>query len=204
VVVFVVLIRISLIITSEQMLSSWNMRIDEAVSPFADTQPLKSLMEKTQLALAQRVCNVSELVRIDPHVVIGNESRDEFAVEGIVRSIQCPDAPISIVISVHADTKGSFTPEGRGPPVLIIVTEAVHLVVTALLTIPSMGFNHGPLPAQLLLAPLGPLFLHSPSARLTNLTLFRAHLAPRGPIHVHARAQAKWSISRLVFSKNKE
>ncbi len=130
------------------------MRIDETISSLADTQPFKSLMEETQLALAQRVCNVSELVRIDPHVVIGDESRDELAVEGIMRSIQCPDAPISVIISVHADTKGSLTPEGRGPPVLVIVTEAVHLVVTALLTIPSVGFHHGPLPAQLLLAPL--------------------------------------------------
>ena len=89
-------------------------------------------MKESQLTFGQRMGNVSQLERVDAHVVISYESRNEFAVQRIVAGIQSADAPVRVVISVHADAKWAVRPHGRGSPVIVVVTEAVHLLVIAL------------------------------------------------------------------------
>jgi len=42
--------------------------------------------------------------------------------------IDCPQTGISIVIGIHAEAEGTIVPEGRCPPVLIVMREAVHLL----------------------------------------------------------------------------
>ncbi len=76
--------------------------------------------------------NVSQLERVDAHIVISNESRNEFAVQRIVAGIQSADTPVRVVVSVHANAEWAVRPNGRGSPVIIVVTEAVHLLVIAL------------------------------------------------------------------------
>ena len=171
----------------EQLGGRRDVRVDEAVGPLADSHPLQRVMEGGQLLLAERVGNVAQLIGVDPHVVVRDKARDELAVERIVRRVERADAPIRVVIGVHAHAKGPLPPQRSRAPVVVVVTEAVHLVVTALAVV---SLRHGPLPAQLLLATLLTLFLDLAPARLTHLTLLRSPLVPR-PVDVHARTHSK-------------
>ena len=160
-------------------------RVHEAVRALARAQLLQCRMEERQLALGQRVRNVSQLVRVDPHVVVRDETRDEFAVERVVRGVQRPQAPVRVVVRVHADAERAVRPEGGRPPVVVVVAEAVHLLVVALSVV---RLGHGSLAVQLLLSPLHALLFDLAPVSLPGEPLFRPGARPR-PVHVHARAQ---------------
>lgn len=168
-----------------------DVRVDEAVGSLADPHPFEHVVEGGQFRLAQRVGDVAQLVRINPHVVVGDESRYEFAIERVVRRVQRPHAPVRIVVGVHADAEGAFTPQRRRPPVVVVMAEAVHLLMTALVVV-AVSLGHGPLATQLLLTPFRPLLLDLPSMSLTSKTLLYPRLRPR-PVDIDARAQSNGS-----------
>ena len=65
------------------------------------------MVEEGQLVLREGVGDVAQLVRIDAHVVVGDEAGDELTVERVVRRVQRPDAPVRVVVGVHADAEGT-------------------------------------------------------------------------------------------------
>ena len=65
-------------------------------------------MEEGQLRLRQRVGNVPQLIGIDAHVVVSDESSDKLAVERIVRRIERTHTPVCIVVGIHAHTKRAY------------------------------------------------------------------------------------------------
>lgn len=162
------------------------MSVDETVGSFADAQPFERLMEEGQLIFRQGVGDVAQLVGVDAHVVVGDESGDEFAVERVVGRVERADAPVRIVVGVHADAEGVVVPQRGRPPMILVVAEAIHLLVVALAVV---RLDHGPFAAQLLLASLLSLLLDLAAIRLTHQTLLVPGLATPGrPIHVHTRA----------------
>lgn len=69
-------------------------RVEEAVGAAADAQLLQRPVVEVELRFGQRVGDVAQLVRIDAHVVVGDEAGDELAVERVVRGVQRPHAPV--------------------------------------------------------------------------------------------------------------
>lgn len=86
------------------------MGVDEAVGSTADAQLLKSLMEEGQLRFRQCVGNVPQLIRIDAHVVVSDESSDKLAVKRVVRRIERTHTPVRVVVSIHAHTEWAILP----------------------------------------------------------------------------------------------
>lgn len=160
------------------------MRVDEAVGSFTDAQSFERLMEESQLIFGQGVGNVAQLIGIDPHVVVSDETGNEFTIERVVSGVERAHAPVRVVVGVHADAERSVVPQRSRPPVILIVTEAIHLLVVALAVV---RFDHGSFSAQFLLAPFLTFLLDLTTTRLTDETLFLACLRSR-PIHVHTRA----------------
>ena len=76
--------------------------VDEAIGALAHSHTLQRVVEESQLLLGEGVGDVAQLVGVDAHVVVGDEARDELAVERIVRRVQRPDAPVRVVVGVHA------------------------------------------------------------------------------------------------------
>jgi len=61
------------------------MSVDEAIGTFADSHALQRVVEESEFIFGERVGDVAQLVGVDAHVVVGDETGDEFAVERIVR-----------------------------------------------------------------------------------------------------------------------
>lgn len=160
-------------------------RVDQTLGAFARAHLFQRLMEEGQLALAERVGNVAQLVRVDAHVVVRDEARDELAVLRVVSGVERPQAPVRVVVGVHAHTERAFRPARGRAPVIAVVTEAVHLLVAALAVV---RLGHGPFAVQLLFAPLHALLFDLAPVRLTGESLFGPGPRPR-PVHVHARTQ---------------
>lgn len=74
---------------------------------------------------------ISQLIGISSHVVEGNKASDEFAVEEIMSFVDCPQAPECIVVGILAETKWPIRPQGCRLPVVVVVSEAVHLLKVA-------------------------------------------------------------------------
>ena len=141
------------------------MSVDKTVGSFADPQSFECLMEKGQLIFGQSVGDVAQLVRIDAHVVISDESRDEFTVERIVRRVESADAPVRVVVGVHADTKWAVVTQRCRPPMISVVTEAIHLLIVALAIV---RLDHGSFAAQFLLTSLLSFLFDLATISLTN------------------------------------
>ena len=75
---------------------------------FADSHALQRVVEESEFIFGERVGDVAQLVGVDAHVVVGDETGDEFAVERIVRWIQRPDAPVRVVVGVHAHAERTW------------------------------------------------------------------------------------------------
>lgn len=61
-------------------------------------------------------------------VVEGDQAGGELAVEIIVRLIDGAQARESVVVGVHAEAERLVLPHRRGPPVVAVMAEAVHLL----------------------------------------------------------------------------
>ena len=66
-------------------------------------------------------------------IVVSDHSCDKFAVQNIVRCIDCPETIVGVVISIHADTERTGCPQGGRFPVVVIVSEAMYLLRKTLL-----------------------------------------------------------------------
>ena len=176
------------------------MIVDETFGTFADSHSFERSVVEVQLRFGQGVRNVPQLVRVDPHVVIGDEAGDELAIERIVSGIQCTDTPVSIVISVHAHAEWTIFPEGRRSPVIAVVTEAVHFLV---ITLSVVSVGHGFLSVQFSLSALllAVLFNTAPGS-LANFTIRIAKLTA-GPFHI-ARTQTRSANLSVPPAKKKQ
>lgn len=62
----------------------------------------------------------------NPQIVVSDKPGDEFAVQHIMRCVDGPNAVVGIVGSAHAEAEWPSGPERSGPPVVVIMTIAVH------------------------------------------------------------------------------
>lgn len=74
---------------------------------------------------------ISQLIGIGSHVVERNKASDEFTIEKIMSFVDCPQAPKCIVVGILAETKRPIRPQGCSLPVVVVVSEAVHLFEVA-------------------------------------------------------------------------
>jgi len=125
------------------------------------------LMHVVQLGVSQGVEEVPQLVGVDSHVVVGHHPRHVLAVEIVVGDVDVPDTPVGVVVAVGAGTERTTSPTRLRPPVLVVVTETIHLrlglAVVSLLRLPPALLLHllplDLLPLQFEQLPLQPLVL---------------------------------------------
>lgn len=86
------------------------MSVDETVGSFTNAQFFERLMEKGQLIFRQGVGDVAQLVRIDAHVVVGDEAGNEFTIERVVSRVERTNTPVRVVVGVHANAEGAVVP----------------------------------------------------------------------------------------------
>ena len=64
-------------------------------------------VHEVQLRVWERLVNVTELVRVDVQVVVGDDTGDELAVKIVVRDVDGADTPVRVGVAVCARTKGT-------------------------------------------------------------------------------------------------
>ena len=137
-------------------------------------------MKGVDLTFTQSMGHVTQLERVDAHVVEGNEARGELAVEGILSCINGPQAGIRVIVGIDADTERAIGPSRGSPPVVVVMAETVHLLNIALAVVHG---GEGSLATKLPLLSLETLFFHLPAYDVTDATVSTARLASR-PIGV--------------------
>ena len=98
-----------------------------ALATFASAQTVESLVQLLQDAVVEIVDRVSQLVRVRPYVVIGDESGDKLAVEKVVGIVDGARAPVSVVVRIGTRAKRTQSPKWRSFPVIVVLLEAVHV-----------------------------------------------------------------------------
>lgn len=83
-------------------------------------------MEVIFLSWRQILDSILSFKRIDSQIVVSDKSGDKLAVEQVVRRVDGPYAVVGVVGGAHAEAEGARRPEGRCPPVVVVVTVAVH------------------------------------------------------------------------------
>ena len=53
---------------------------------------------------------------------VGDHASDVLAVEIVMGDVDVPDAPVGVVVAVGACTEGAVIPQGRGAPVVFVMT----------------------------------------------------------------------------------